>query len=63
MMEEKLSWDRIPPFDIMAKNTSRSDWREAWDDFRTAPWINIIKYPESFIQQGIKLLSIVNVQV
>lgn len=27
LKDGKLSWDWIPPFDIMAKNTSRSDWR------------------------------------
>lgn len=39
-----------------------SEVREAWDDFRTSNWINIIRYPESFIQQGVQLLSVVNVQ-
>lgn len=31
LKDEKLSWDWIPPFDIMAKNTSRSDWRREQD--------------------------------
>ena len=41
----------------------RSEIREAWYDFRTSPWLDIIKYPESFVQQGIQFLSLVNVQL
>lgn len=48
--------------DTASLGTTCSGIRKAWDDFRTSPWLNIIKYPESFIQQGIQLLSVVNVQ-
>lgn len=36
LKDGKLSWDWIPPFDIMAKNTSRSDWRTYLHEVRNS---------------------------
>jgi len=50
-------------FRNIGNSSGHEEHREAWYDFGTSNWINIIKYPESFIQQGLQLLSVVNVQI
>lgn len=35
-------------------------WRAAWNDFRMAPWLEIVEYPEYTLQQTQQILSFAN---